>query len=708
MNVRTPIAVGGHTQEFPFLECQRTGSTARVPCLQHILQSATATADDPSILEVRVVSVDAERAQLDLKALKAGRTTLRVDFTDTRGNTYHVDNAVQALDITRIDLRPRCGDPTAIPPYLYPVSSLIQLTYELRAGFVPLAGDGVLPVDGGAFRLNGAGAPYAELTTPDTRQVGAITSPVDPTLHLLLETYEAGDVDTVTVQAVADAGVAPFFASEPPSGVPAVELSYSIGDRAICGHLGSSADGVVLSPMPNGVAYTVTASGPCAMQRDGGAQSFSRNARQPVYGLAEGPCLISAGIDGDAGQGTTAIWFRSPLVRTTDTWLFDNPTPQGNDVFALGAAPGGGDLWAGDEQGALHRWSGGQWRPFPTEPRQPISAIWGQGATDAWAGGALGTLLHWDGVAWRWVPTGLTETITGLWGNAFNNVWAVGSGGTILHADGFRWSRTHRLPDERFTSVTGTTGTSGTTIWFGSRTGVFRLTPSGQVVRELTSSSPGGYFVAGRSSNDVWAVGSTTYHWDGLTWGVVDTGGVELRRITIDPLQRIWALGDAGVYQWTGVTWLLVWAQPSLLSIQAAGNSEVWVAGKAGVMGRWNGFTWADVTGGLSPDGLQLNALWGSSEIDLWAVGRLASGPAGMILHRTSPGWSIAATSPGGGLNAVWGTGAGNVWAAGDQGTVLHLEGGAWTPVPSGTTKTIRAIWGSGANGLAPIAAPWR
>jgi hypothetical protein len=112
-------------------------------------------------------------------------------------------------------------------------------------------------------------------------------------------------------------------------------------------------------------------------------------------------------------------------------------------------------------------------------------------------------------------------------------------------------------------------------------------------------------------------------------------------------------------------------------------------------MGRWSGASWSQVTSGVSPAGAELSALWGSSEADLWAVGRASGSPPGIILHRQSPGWAIAATGLEG-LNAVWGSGATDAWAAGDQGTVLHWTGGAWTAVPSGTTNTISAIWGSG------------
>jgi hypothetical protein len=49
-------------------------------------------------------------------------------------------------------------------------------------------------------------------------------------------------------------------------------------------------------------------------------------------------------------------------------------------------------------------------------------------------------------------------------------------------------------------------------------------------------------------------------------------------------------------------------------------------------------------------------------------------------------------------LNAIWGTSASDVWAVGSGGTILHYDGAAWTPTPSGVLNTFHAVWGSGPN----------
>ena len=45
-------------------------------------------------------------------------------------------------------------------------------------------------------------------------------------------------------------------------------------------------------------------------------------------------------------------------------------------------------------------------------------------------------------------------------------------------------------------------------------------------------------------------------------------------------------------------------------------------------------------------------------------------------------------------INAIWGTSATDIWAAGDAGTLVHSTGnGTWTAVPSGTTADIAFLW---------------
>jgi hypothetical protein len=51
-------------------------------------------------------------------------------------------------------------------------------------------------------------------------------------------------------------------------------------------------------------------------------------------------------------------------------------------------------------------------------------------------------------------------------------------------------------------------------------------------------------------------------------------------------------------------------------------------------------------------------------------------------------------------LNAVWGTAEGDVFAAGSSGTILQRKGGKWHSLNSGTTEDLHGIWGTGPDHL--------
>ncbi len=67
----------------------------------------------------------------------------------------------------------------------------------------------------------------------------------------------------------------------------------------------------------------------------------------------------------------------------------------------------------------------------------------------------------------------------------------------------------------------------------------------------------------------------------------------------------------------------------------------------------------------------------------------------------SADGWCWENPTPqGNGLNAVWGTGASNVYAVGDNGTVLRWDGSSWSAETSGTTAKLTSIWGSSASDI--------
>jgi hypothetical protein len=91
------------------------------------------------------------------------------------------------------------------------------------------------------------------------------------------------------------------------------------------------------------------------------------------------------------------------------------------------------------------------------------------------------------------------------------------------------------------------------------------------------------------------------------------------------------------------------------------------------------------------PTGNRINAVWGSSPSDVFAVG-----DAGTILRWNGASWSPIAWAQREGLYAAWGSGPKDVYFVGENGVVVHYDGGklAVTSLSGGTS--LFAIWGSG------------
>src|SRR5262249_26029172 len=90
------------------------------------------------------------------------------------------------------------------------------------------------------------------------------------------------------------------------------------------------------------------------------------------------------------------------------------------------------------------------------------------------------------------------------------------------------------------------------------------------------------------------------------------------------------------------------------------------------------------------PQGFRLNAVWGSSKHDVWAVG-----DTGTVLHLSDGHWSLLEYVTKSDLRAVFGTASSDVWMVGVNGTALHWDGRALSVAFTNTPYDLQALWGS-------------
>ena len=115
----------------------------------------------------------------------------------------------------------------------------------------------------------------------------------------------------------------------------------------------------------------------------------------------------------------------------------------------------------------------------------------------------------------------------------------------------------------------------------------------------------------------------------------------------------------------------------------------------------YNGTDWTEMT--LNDDiPVLLQSIWGSSPIDVYAVGtdeEQYGGSAGKILHYDGSTWSVVKEDIPYGLFGIWGSSSEDIFAVGGRGHILHFNGTDWSEMetPDGTDY-LSTVWGASAT----------
>lgn len=394
---------------------------------------------------------------------------------------------------------------------------------------------------------------------------------------------------------------------------------------------------------------------------------------------------------------------------------WEHPLPQGNALNAAWAAPDG-TVWAvGNSSTVLHL-DAGVWTRVPTGTRPLyLRAVGGTSADDVWIVGTDGqggtVSLHWDGSALATIPVdvppGLSLDLSTVYAARRNDVWAAGGHPSLMHWDGVRWS--DALP--------GVVAPARQLLGFGPDA-IWRVTELNGVSRwdgaawsPVTELGAGIRWMWGPHERDLFALGSGGLrHSDGTGWREV--------AVPIDPPWDVSAVAaspggvgwvadqtrdGARITRWDGTRWEAPEAIDATMvtSIVALDETHAWAVGDMGRLLRWDGARWALLThaGAIARTGM--NALAGSGADDVWAAGvefEHAPDDHGVLHHWDGAVWSPVALDPATPpLTGVWVAARDDAWAVGGRGTVLHWDGTRWGHVDAGTGRTdVLAVWGSG------------
>jgi len=219
------------------------------------------------------------------------------------------------------------------------------------------------------------------------------------------------------------------------------------------------------------------------------------------------------------------------------------------------------------------------------------------------------------------------------------------------------------------------------------------------------------------SPTDVWAVGTTVVHWDGVRWSLSKealkpsqgTHPDVFRAIHGAGPDAVWAVGSSKALFWDGKKHSEYALPFDASAVFTIAKNDAWIVGQKGDIARWNGSEWAAVR---APVLLTLNSVYCARTDDCWAAGDGADddvrpSDSSRLLHWDGKAWQERRIGMSG-IRALGGTASDDVWAAGPWGRIQHFDGQRWASVSSPAQRTlyrIRAaarddVWATGDDGL--------
>lgn len=420
---------------------------------------------------------------------------------------------------------------------------------------------------------------------------------------------------------------------------------------------------------------------------------------------------------------------------SADTWIWQNPLPQGNTLRAV-SCPSTGLCKSVGDGGTILSWDGASWSMDVSPTTHSLRGVSCPSTGYCKAVGGGGTILSWDGVTWSADTSPTANGLAAVSCSSATQCKAVGDAGTIVSWNGSAWT-----VDSSGTSnpLAGVACASATACKAVGHDGV--LVASGMALSWngtswSTDTLPGAtnqlYAVSCPTASACKAVGlfGAIVSWNGTAWSTDTTSFATLRGVSCVSATQCKVAGDSGLAGgWNGATWSSETSGISLplYGVSCATGSMCRAAGTTGKITRWNGSSWAkETTTDVAFDG-PIQRVSCSSPSTCKAIAS-----SGLALSWGGTSWTAASTGAGGVLftdiacpsatlcKIVGFTGAirswnGTTWsnetsgttqnlnaiscpsatlckAVGDSGTILTWNGTTWTADTSGTTGQLLAI----------------
>lgn len=262
-----------------------------------------------------------------------------------------------------------------------------------------------------------------------------------------------------------------------------------------------------------------------------------------------------------------------------------------NDVWIVGVTNGQPGVFPSSR--AILHYDGSTWSR--TEPSAALVGLWGSGSTDVWAVGDLGQVRHYDGNTWSEQQVG-TGWLTSIWGVSSDRVWMVNQVGEVYEKTATGWRLLHQISGGDQVSLEGVWASSPTDIW-----------AVGTINRWAQPTKP-------------WH--GRVLHFDG-SWQLEDTRPDKALWSVVRFKGSVWAAERASGGTLLNKRPSLPWtphigAIPAPSALWDTKDGALWAVGIGSDVGYFDGVDWRGLR--LLP-ATDFNAVWGSAEAGMWAVG---------------------------------------------------------------------------------------
>ena len=355
------------------------------------------------------------------------------------------------------------------------------------------------------------------------------------------------------------------------------------------------------------------------------------------------------------------IIFLFSNIYSQEGWFWQNPLPQGNDLYDVCQNELNGTYYTCGAYGTILMQSTGNiWTPLNASTKEILHSICFKG-THGWIVGYNGTIMHSSdgaGVAWFPQESGTDKYLKSVFFLDEQNGWAVGVERTILHTSdgGQNWEVQSTGGSTHFESVFFVDESTGYVCGRGSGGGTILKTTNG------------GSFWQGQNT--------PTFN--------------RLRSIHFKDINNGVAVGDKGTVLYTtdaGLNWILAdsLTESDLMDAYFNNDGIGYAVGNDGAIAHTNDF------------GRNWDVKYSDTENILYGIsGNKIVGQAGIIMRSISgeQSWEFESSGFYDNLSGIDFADENNGWVVGAEGKILHTTDGGmtWDSIPNGATESLLTV----------------